>query len=108
MCSSDLGRVWCNPPYGDQTKHWLAKCATHGNCTALVFARTETKQFFDHVWPKAKGMLFIKGRVKFCHVSGKTGGPAGAPSVLIAFDHVNANILRNSTIQGKFVSLNEC
>lgn len=40
------GRVFCNPPYGTQTKHWLDKCAEHGNCIALVFARTETKMFF--------------------------------------------------------------
>ena len=40
------GRVWCNPPYNDAAK-WLARCAEHGNAIALVFARTETKMFFE-------------------------------------------------------------
>jgi hypothetical protein len=43
------GRVWCNPPYGDETKYWLNKCALHGNAIALTFARTETGMFFQCV-----------------------------------------------------------
>ncbi len=39
-----------NPPYGEQTERWLAKLAKHGNGIALVYARTETKMFFDSVW----------------------------------------------------------
>ena len=49
------GRVWCNPPYGRETGKWLNRCAAHGNAIALIFARTETKMFFNEVWDKACG-----------------------------------------------------
>lgn len=44
------GRVWLNPPYGGETQKWLAKLAAHGNGIAFIFARTETRMFFDSVW----------------------------------------------------------
>lgn len=81
-----VGRVWCNPPYGRKTGEWLAKCAEHGNCIALIFARTETQFFFENVWAQAHALLFIKGRLQFYHVTGKKGNSAGAPSVLIAYN----------------------
>lgn len=97
------GRVWCNPPYGDQAQYWLEKCAMHGDCVALTFARTETKMFFNCVWDKADAVLFIKGRLKFYHVDGKQGDSAGAPSVLIAYGQQNVEALRNCSIPGKFL-----
>jgi hypothetical protein len=99
------GKVWCNPPYGDQTHIWLKKCAEHNNTIALIFARTETKMFFEYVWNKASALLFIKGRIKFYHVSGIQAQAAGAPSVLIAYGNQNAEILKNCTIKGKFIKL---
>jgi len=60
-----VGRVWCNPPYGPFASKWLERCADHGNAIAFVFARTETAMFQDHVWPKADGLLFLRGRVQF-------------------------------------------
>lgn len=100
------GRVWCNPPYGLNAAKWLARCADHGNAIALVFARTETRMFFDHVWPKASGLLFVKGRLHFHHVDGRRAAAnSGAPSVLIAYGDHNADILAQSSIQGRFVAL---
>lgn len=99
------GRVFCNPPYGNYTGKWLEKCALHGNATALVFARTETKMFFNYVWEHAKSVLFIKGRLKFYHVSGEMGGSAGSPSILIAYDEQNSIQLEKSNIKGKFLRL---
>ena len=64
------GRAWCNPPYGLEAAKWLERCVQHGNAIALVFARTETRMFFDHIWPKADGMLFLEGRLYFHHVCG--------------------------------------
>lgn len=99
------GRVWCNPPYGKETAHWLNKCAIHGNAIALTFARTETKMFFNTVWYHADAVLFIKGRLKFYHVTGERGESAGAPSVLIAYGDDNASALKESGIIGKFIKL---
>ena len=100
------GRVWCNPPYGKQTATWLEKCAMHNNAIALTFARTETKMFFKCVWYKATAILFIKGRLRFYHVTGERGQSAGAPSVLIAYGQENATILRDSGINGKYLLIN--
>jgi len=100
------GSVWCNPPYGKQTGDWLEKCAMHGNCIALTFARTETRMFFSYVWNKATAVLFIKGRLKFYHVSGEQGDSAGAPSVLIAYGKNSAERLENCGIKGKFLYIN--
>jgi len=99
------GRVFCNPPYGNQAVKWLEKCALHDNAIALTFARTETRMFFSCVWEKATAILFIKGRIKFYHVTGKQGNSAGAPSVLIAYGEENAEILKNCPIKGKFLRI---
>lgn len=99
------GRVWCNPPYGNMLDAWLNRCALHRNVTALVFARTETSAFFEHVWPWAKAILFIRGRLRFYKVTGEQGDAAGSPSVLIAYDEANARRLATSGIVGRFVEL---
>lgn len=99
------GRVWCNPPYGPHAERFLRRCAEHGNAIALVFARTETKAFQQWCWRRADAMLFIAGRIKFRVPGGGAAGPAGAPSVLVAYGKRNANLLESSGIDGYFVSL---
>lgn len=100
------GRVWCNPPYGPMTAKWLNKLSLHGNGIALIFARTETKTFFKYVWNRASGLLFIEGRLYFYHMNGlKAISNAGAPSVLIAYGDNNAEILKNTSIEGKYIHL---
>lgn len=102
-----FGRVWCNPPYGLIAANWLNKLADHGNGIALIFARTETRMFFDHVWSKASAVLFIEGRLYFHHVTGEVAkANAGAPSVLVAYGSHNVETLKNSGIKGKLIILN--
>ncbi len=101
------GRVWCNPPYGTKAAAWLDRLAVHGEGTALLFARTETAMFFEHVWRKAWALLFIEGRLHFHHADGtRAKSNAGGPSVLIAYGDSDANRLdRVSGIPGKYVRL---
>lgn len=99
------GRVYCNPPYGQFAAQWLERCAAYGNAIALVFARTETAVFQDHIWPKADAMLFLRGRLSFRLPGGGRAGPAGAPSVLIAFGENNADVLATCGLAGAFVRL---
>jgi len=96
-----------NPPYGRQTGLWLKKLSEHNNGIALTFARTETKMFFQYVWPKADSVLFIEGRLNFYFVDGTISkGGSGAPSILIAYGKENSEILKNQkTIKGKFLYL---
>lgn len=70
--------VWCNPPYGDQLKHWVWKAA-HSAATVvmLVPARTDVKWFHDYVLPLAE-VRFIRGRLKF----GDATTPAPFPTML--------------------------
>ena len=101
------GRIWCNPPYGRQTGKWLAKMVEHGNGIALIFARTETKNFFRYIWPAAHGVMFLKGRLAFYHTDGTIAqNSAGAPSYLVAYGMENAKILRECGLNGKFLYIN--
>lgn len=99
------GRVWMNPPYGSEMARWLAKLADYGNGVALVFARTETGMFHESVWPRAHGVLFLRGRLSFCDRKGKPAGTAGAPSCLIAYGQNNAEVLRGCGLPGHLVLL---
>lgn len=99
------GRVWCNPPYGRATARWLARMADHGNGTALIFARTETSMFVDHVWRRATALLFIHGRLHFHYVDGaRASANAGGPSVLVAYSERDAAALYSSGIKGHYVN----
>lgn len=100
-----FGRVYMNPPYGKGMELWLEKLKIHGNGIALIFARTETKCFFSHVWDDANAVLFVKGRIKFYNIKGEQVGTPGSPSVFIAYGEENADALMNSKIAGKFIRL---
>lgn len=99
------GRVFLNPPYGNETMNWMRRMRKHNNGIALIFARTETKMFFECVWNHASALLWIQGRLHFHHASGKEARfNSGAPSVLIAYGEQNAAALRNSGIPGRITS----
>lgn len=100
-----IGRVWCNPPYGPHAEKFLKRCAEHGNGVALIFARTETRAFQEWCWRRADAMLFMAGRIKFRLPGGGVAGPAGAPSVLVAYGQRNVDALKASRIAGYFVPL---
>jgi len=100
-----FGRVYLNPPYGRGMELWIEKLKNHGNGIALIFARTETKCFFEHIWNDADALLFVKGRIRFYHVTGVQAGTPGAPSVFIAYGRENALALKNSGIDGRYLDL---
>lgn len=100
-----FGRVYMNPPYGRGMERWIEKLKRHGNGIALIFARTETKCFFNHIWDDAHAVLFVKGRIRFFNLEGKQTGTPGAPSVFIAYNSFNARKLEKSGIEGKFIRL---
>ena len=100
------GRVWCNPPYGDQTAAWMQRMAQHGHGIALIFARTETDYWHRWIWPFASAILFLAGRLNFYLPDGtRAKGNAGGPSALIAYGRDDAEILVRSGITGAIVKL---
>lgn len=89
-----FGRVWLNPPFGDQTWAWLERMAEHGNGIALAFARTETVGFHRWVWDRADAVLFLKSRPHFHRPDGvRARGNSGGPIVLIAYGAANVAFL---------------
>lgn len=68
--------VFCNPPYGKRTKEksgqedWIEKCCeesrkNHITTVMLIPARTDTKAQHKFIFPNAKYICFVKGRLKF-------------------------------------------
>lgn len=101
------GRVWLNPPYdGDGIARWLSRLAAHGRGTALLGARTENEAWHQFVWPRAHGLLFVKGRLFFHHPDGRRArGNAGHASVLAAYGQDDLDRLAASGIDGALVPL---
>lgn len=99
------GRVWLNPPYGAEANPFLARMKEHQFGTAFLFARTETRAFFEYVWGGASSVLFLKGRVKFLKPDLTEAQAANAPSVLIAYGDYDSMMLEKSGIDGKFIKL---
>ncbi|HPU86665.1 MAG TPA: DNA N-6-adenine-methyltransferase [Candidatus Latescibacteria bacterium] len=101
-----FGRVWLNPPYGDETAKWMNRLAAHGNGIALTFARTETKWFHSEVWHKADGVFFFRGRITFYNVDGTPAeSGAGAPSCLVAYGAANVSAIDAATFDGILIPL---
>ncbi|HON92765.1 MAG TPA: DNA N-6-adenine-methyltransferase [Sedimentisphaerales bacterium] len=109
------GRVWLNPPYGNQVGAWLERLANHyAGGIALVFARTETRFFHEQVWNEAAAIYFFQGRLHFHHRDGsRAKGNAGAPSCLVAYGKRSARVLKLASdvivtkprLRGKFIWL---
>lgn len=103
------GKVFMNPPYNQQTQHWLRKMCDHNNGIALVFARTDTKWYRDSAL-KADAILYLKTRIKFIDVNpdkdtNKAGNGAGAGSMLIAWGDENVVALHKLAELGDFRDL---
>ena len=97
------GFVWLNPPYDRDLNKWLSKLAAHGNGIALIFARTETKTFFEQVWQKADAVFFFKGRLHFYQHGVRAKANAGAPSCLVAYGADAVDRIVDSLLEGSFV-----
>jgi site-specific DNA-methyltransferase (adenine-specific) len=78
-------RNFVNPPYGRAIKDWVYKSfweSRRGNlCVMLIPARTDTSYWHDVIFPFAKEIRFVPGRLKFD--DGKN--PAPFPSAIIVF-----------------------
>lgn len=99
------GRVYCNPPYGNEAWPFLRRMADHGDGISLIFARTETRLFQQHVWNEADAILFLAGRLHFHYPDGaQAKGNSGGPSILIAYGDSNVEVLRECGLPGSLVT----
>lgn len=71
-----------------------------GSGIAFVFARTDTAVWHDLVFPNARALLFLRGRVRFFRRDGSVGDSAPTPSVLIGFSDYDSERLREASDTG--------
>lgn len=82
--------VFCNPPYGNETKLWVKKCfdeVKSGGCKCAVMlipARTDTQWFHNWIYNIAE-IRFVKGRLKF----GNQKNSAPFPSMVVIYKRSN-------------------
>jgi hypothetical protein len=71
---------------------------------ALIFARTDTKGFHDHIFGQAKAIYFLKGRVKFHREDGSCpkNGPA-APSCFVMHTEEDTEAVLKSGLAGSLM-----
>jgi hypothetical protein len=99
------GRVWLNPPFGQEIPEWMRRMSSHGDGIALVLARSETAWFQDYVFgsPTMCAVLFLRGRLTFHHADGTPArGNCGGAPVLVAYGSRNGVALSTSGLQGAF------
>jgi len=104
-----FGRVWCNPPYGPPTviEPWMKRMAHRNDGVALIFARTDTACWHEHIFPVAAGALFVRGRPNFHLVTGaRSTKNCGAPVALVAYGEANLERLTATGISGKLLVFN--
>lgn len=90
-----FGRIWCNPPYGSEAYPFLKKFSEYkGPGLMLLFTRTDIKAWHDYIFPTAKYLFFIKGRLKFCRSDGTQKATANAASCLIAWHESEFELLK--------------
>ena len=78
----------------------------HGNCIALIYARTDTEPWIKYVWARADAIMFIFGRLYFHHVTGvRAKHNCGGPSAIVAYGENNVEALYASGLKGKVVRL---
>lgn len=79
--------TFCNPPYGGSLKRWIGKAhseAIRGNLVVMLLpARTDVDWFHRYCFVPGVEIRFIKGRVNFGGVSGRSRAPF--PSMIVIF-----------------------
>ena len=81
---------WMNPPYGREQVKWINKAFEDSKkysnqIVCLIPARPDTRVWHEVVFPNAKAVCFIKGRIKF----GDSNASAPFPSAIVVFGNIN-------------------
>lgn len=99
-----FGRVWLNPPYGNEARTWISKLYQHGNGIALIPPRVGSKWFHEVVFDTFDAMLFHKGRISFIDPeTGKELSGNNSDSLFVAYGDENVEVLKKSTLPGLFL-----
>jgi len=93
-------RVFMNPPYGSQIKHWVKKAYQESRkpdtlVACLIPARTDTR-YWHRYCMKATHIFLIRGRLRF----GDGKGSAPFPSALVVFDYNDTQVVEGIYYSG--------
>lgn len=105
------GRVWLNPPFGKDAIPFLARMVEHvkngGSGIVLLFARTDNKAWHEFIFPHAKGIFFMRKRIRFCGLDGVAMSSSPMPSALVAFTWQDVDALQrfSESNEGHLVTL---
>ena len=82
--------VFVNPPYGNELSKWVKKCYEEhlkgATVIMLIPARTDTIYQHEYIFSTARGVVYMKGRVRFVPLGQDiTLAPAPFPSELVIF-----------------------
>jgi phage N-6-adenine-methyltransferase len=82
-----VGTCWMNPPYDKTIKYWIQKAYEESlkgvTTVALIPSRTETIWFHDYCLKSNVEIRFIKRRVNFTDINGKSGRPRFGSAIVI-------------------------
>lgn len=86
---------WMNPPYGGHTKEWIKKAyeESQGGVTVvcLIVSSTDRSYWHDYIFPYAKQIRFIRGRLKFGN--SKNTAPFASAVVIFSPKHYQDKII---------------
>lgn len=85
----------------------MGKLSEHNNGIALIYARVGNTMFHEFVWNKTSSIYFLRKRIKFIDEHGKEGGSPGTDSCFVAYGSKADNILKNLSLSGKYIKLNQ-
>lgn len=83
-------RVFCNPPYGGETRKWVEKCYSEvqNKCelaVLLIPCRPDVSYFHDFILGKAAEVRFVRSRIKYLNENGEIKQSSPFPSVIVVF-----------------------
>lgn len=102
------GFVFLNPPYSQpELKLFVKKISEYGNGIALIYSKVENTMFHEFVWDKATSIYFLRKRIKFIDINGEEGRSPNANNCFVAYGDKADNILKNLSLSGKYIKLNQ-
>lgn len=111
------GVVWCNPPYGRETKAsrgtaaWFRKAVAEidkGHAERIVIlapSYTDLAYFHEVIFPRVNTIIYIKSRVKFDGPNICKGGTARHASALYVFEKSKSRGIKIGSIYRDGTSL---
>ena len=85
----EVETAFLNPPYGRDCWKWIQKSYLESQkpntvIVLLIAARTSNKEWHEYIFPNAKEIRFIRGRLKFT-TNAKKISSAPFPSAIVVF-----------------------